>query len=104
MSFQFSTKDSIEALPAGIKGSLPKVLSNRVKEFEGFKLALLDGDFTQIRDYCHKQKGVAACYNLYCLEEIIDFIHPFAHSEDAESMKAVLPVFEKYIAEIENYL
>jgi hypothetical protein len=104
MGFQFSKKDNIEGLPAGIKGSLPKVLNNRVKEFVGFKTALMDGNFIEIRDYCHKQKGVAACYNLFCLEEIIDFIHPFAHSEDAESMKAVLPAFEKYITQIENYL
>lgn len=104
MSFQFSKKDNIDGLPSGIKTSLPKVLDNRIKEFEEFKLALEDGNFSLIRDYCHKQKGVAACYNLFCLEEIIDYIHPFAHAENADAMKETLSVFEKYITEIENYL
>ena len=96
MSFKFTQSDDFVSLDVAIRNHLPKVIKNRIKEFEDFRLSFMAKDFGEIAHYCHKVRGVAACYGLYKLEEIVEYIHKAAKESDSSKIDDAFPKLNAY--------
>jgi hypothetical protein len=103
MSFKFSKSDNISDLHPNISKFFPKFVNNRVEEYELFKVAVESGDMSSVRLYCHKVVGIAASYNCFKLEEISLYVQNCAKSDDMESIKTVLGVFDQYMTELSSH-
>jgi len=96
MSFQFTKKDDFEHLDPAIKALVPKIITNRINEFDQAMASFKTHDFEQICSYCHKVEGVAVCYGLYQLDEIIRYIHQLAKAQNSGELDAVVSILKAY--------
>ena len=97
MSFTFSAVDKFEELPSRIQEYLPTFFNNRWEDFLWFEKALQEKNFEVMRDYCHKQVGVATCYNCFKLYEITRYIQTHARAENYSEIKIVYPSLRDYL-------
>ncbi len=96
--FSFTVEDQYEELEPALQEYMPHFVEHRIKELEGFDRAVNDLDFQAIREYCHKQEGIAASYKCYRLEEMAKFIHKFAKLEEIGPIIEVLPTLKEYFS------
>ena len=101
MSFIFTKIDLIHDLHSDLRDYMPNFIENRFKEFKELESAVSSNDIKSIRDYCHKQKGVAGSYNCFKLEEITDYMHEFALAGEITPIKEVLPILGSYLDELQ---
>ena len=99
MTFNFSVEDKFDELPPRIQAYLPTFFKNRWEDFLWFESALKDQNFKEIRDYCHKQIGVATCYNSYKLHEVVRHIQIHARAENFAEVKSAYISLRDYLIE-----
>lgn len=104
MSFNFSTVDKIGDLPEDIREHLPRIIQNRIKEYEQMQPSFDSNDYDAICKYCHKVEGIAVSYGLHELDEIIRYIHQLARECDSQHIHEVLPDLASYFAKIRSYI
>lgn len=97
MSFEFTREDEIESLEERVKNHFPTFAQNRWVEFTALEQAVESKDFGFIRDYCHKQLGVASCYHCHRLDELCRYIQDCARSENLIEIKQVMPILSNYL-------
>lgn len=97
MSFTFSREDRFDELPPKIKEYLPVFIQNRWEDFLKFEKALAEKNFEMMRDYCHKQIGVATCYNCFRLYDLVLYIQEQARAENHEKLVEVFPELRTYL-------
>lgn len=100
MSFVFTKIDLLHDLHSDLRDYMPNFIENRFKEFKELESAVRSNDIKSIRDYCHKQKGVAASYKCFKLEEVTDYMHKFALEGEITPIKEVLPILKTYLDEL----
>ncbi|MAX65865.1 MAG: hypothetical protein QF441_01055 [Bacteriovoracaceae bacterium] len=101
MVFHFTTKDEHHSLHPNIKTYMQVFVKHRFLALEKLKTAVASEDIEGIRDFCHKQIGVAASYKCYRLEEITKYIQKHARKTELEPIKEILPVFEEYLKQLQ---
>lgn len=100
INFNFTKMDDLAGLPERIKQYFPDYMQHRLQEYQQLKSALEQADFKGIREYCHKQIGVAACYHCYQLEEITRAIQAHARAGNLEPIADLVGVLEVYLHQL----
>ena len=70
--FSFTVEDRIDTLPEALRSHFPTFLDRRLTETQQLLDQLQRGDLSGIRNYCHRNCGVAASYHLYQFSEIVE--------------------------------
>ena len=96
MSFKFTKSDDFESLDPAIKAHVPGIIKNRIQEFEDKKEFFINQNFEEISRYCHNVEGVAVCYGLFKLDEIIRHIHQLSKSGDSDQIKSAYSTLSDY--------
>ncbi len=102
MSFSFTTQDEINKLHPSIADYFPTFLQHRIDAFKELEVFVTERNFEKIRDYCHKQIGVAANYKCFKLDEVTRYIQEFAREEKIQEIEDSLQVFNDYLVELEK--
>ena len=100
MKFFFTTHDKFDDLTGRLREYFPTFVKHRKREFEDLLSALHRKELKVVRDYCHKQLGVAACYRCYQLEELTKNLRYLAQEEDWQGIEKLMPSFEQYLQEL----
>lgn len=102
MKFIFSKEDKFEDLPEKIRDYLPTFFKNRWEDLKDLEDSIENKDFRGVRDYCHKQVGVATCYNCFKLHEIVLYIQEQAKQENHANLLEVQPVIREYLNQLHS--
>ena len=102
MSFGFTQEDRFDELPKKIRDYLPNFFENRKQDFLDIENAFKELNFQTIRDYCHKQLGVAQCYNCFRLHEIVTVLQVYAREENEGQITAIYPELKKYLNTLQS--
>ncbi|MAZ48114.1 MAG: hypothetical protein CME65_06105 [Halobacteriovoraceae bacterium] len=98
--FKFSKEDKFENLPEKIRDYLPTFFENRLEDLSDLEYSIEKKDFRGVRDYCHKQVGVATCYNCFKLHEIVLYIQEQAKLENHANLLEVQPILRDYLTQL----
>lgn len=102
MSFEFTQNDNFEELPKKIRDYLPTFFENRNQDFKEIENAFIELNYQIIRDYCHKQLGVAQCYNCFKLHEIVTVLQSYAREENGVQVKAIYSQLKSYLNSLQS--
>lgn len=100
MGFRFSAEDKYDQLPESILCYMQNFVQNRIDGLEELEAFVAVSDFDGIRDYCHKQVGVAGSYYCYKLEEIIKYIQYHARKNDIGPIQDVIEDLRSYLEDL----
>jgi len=100
--FEFTKTDKVYELHPAIRAYFPTFLTHRFEELVVLQNALKIDDFDEVRAYCHKQRGVAASYKCFKLEEITEMIHHYAKDNNLDPIRALIPTLENYLEELKT--
>ena len=102
MKFTFTKSDDIHNLHPDIKLYMENFVNNRIIGFSELQKAVTSNNHEGVRNFCHKQLGVAVSYNCHRLDEICRYIQDYARKEEMAPISAVMDEFEAYLKDLKS--
>jgi HPt (histidine-containing phosphotransfer) domain-containing protein len=84
-----------------IEDLIPVFLSNRKKELDSLRVALVAADFEQLRQIGHRMRGVGNSYGFERVSVIGKHIEDGARSGDKAALEAQIADYSDYLSKLE---